>query len=234
MKNIARALCLAIFLVGFLVFSQAQQSNQAEVDTQANDIIEPAQPYVVKLIKYRINQEGSKKIVAQNIRYVKADGEYRHVSYGPTGPKGDDPLSKHSNELTIYAGLADGVYIREAGSNALAYLSPSADEKMLEHFRSHKALRNQRDFVRTDKVAGLKVYVLRNEINDPATPIEWLEDSYSPKTGYAALRSVTHFRDGSEIRTEAVSVEFKEVPEDLNDDVKHLPIKNIEDKKDKF
>jgi hypothetical protein len=31
-------------------------------------------------------------------------------------------------------------------------------------------------------------------------------------------------RDGSEIRREAVSVVFKDVPEDLNHDLKNLPI----------
>jgi hypothetical protein len=234
MKNVTRALCVAVFLVGLLVFSKAQHTNQAENAAKGDDVIEPAQPYVMKLIRYRINQDGSKKILAQNIRYTRVNGEYRHIIYGPNGPKGDDPLSKHSNELTIFAGLTDGVYIKEAGSNVLTYSSPSADEKMSEHFRSHKALRNQRDFVRTDKVAGLEVYVLRNEISDPASPIEWVEDSYSPKTGYAALQSVVHFHDGSEIRTEALSVEFKEVPEDLNDDLKHLLVKKIEEKKDKF
>lgn len=37
-----------------------------------------------------------------------------------------------------------------------------------------------------------------------------------------------HFRDGSEIRHEAISVEFKELPEDLNDDLRNLPIKQKE------
>ena len=57
-----------------------------------------------------------------------------------------------------------------------------------------------------------------------------MEDSYSPKIGIGSLRAIVHFRDGSEVRSEAVSVEFTEVPEDLNDDLKELPIKNIEEK----
>lgn len=230
MKNMARALCVAIFLIGLLVFSQAQQSNQAEIGTKANNIIESAQPCVVKLIQYRINQDGSKKILTQYTTYSKANGEFRQVAHGPNGPKPDNPLSKYSNELTIFAGLSDGAYMKEAGSNALTYQSSLPDEKMLEFFRSPKSLRDHREFVRTDKVAGLEVYVLRAEIDNSASPVEWIEDSYSPKTGFGTLRKIIHFRDGTEVRSEAVSVEFKEVPEDLNDDLKNLPIKNIEEK----
>jgi hypothetical protein len=228
-KNIFRASCLTIFFIGLLIFCLAQNSNQTDV-SNLDDEIESAQPCVVKVIQSSISQDGSKKIIGQSTIYSKANGEYRHIAYGPNGPKGDGLLSKHSNELNIYAGLPDGVYRKEAGSNALTYSSPPTDEKMLEFFRSHKSLRNHRDFVRTDKVAGLKVYVLRTEMNDLASPIEWAEDSYSPKAGFGSLRSIVHFRDGSELRTEAVNVEFKEVSEDLNDDLKNLPIKNIEDK----
>ncbi|HTG14589.1 MAG TPA: hypothetical protein VK747_04895, partial [Blastocatellia bacterium] len=160
----------------------------------------------------------------------KANGEYRYIVYGPDGPKDDNPLSKHSDRLTIYAALSDGVYTKGVGSNTLTYESPRADDKAMEFFRSHKSLRNNRDFVRTDEVAGLKVYVMRTEIKDPAAEIEWIETSYSPKTGLVALRDIVHFRNGSEVRSEAVSVEFKEVPEDLNDDIKDLPIQNIEEK----
>lgn len=145
------------FLVGLLVFCLAQNNNQAEVSSNPDDEIEPARPYVVKVIQSSISQNGSKKIIGQSTIYSKANGEYRHIAYGPNGPKGDDLLSKHSNELNIYVGLPDGIYRKEAGSNALTYSSPPADRRMLEFFRSHKYLRSHRDFVRTDKVAGLKV-----------------------------------------------------------------------------
>jgi hypothetical protein len=228
MKNVARTICAAVFFVGLLIFSQAQINNSNNDDKTD---IEPARPYVIKYIHYRISPDASKKITGQSTAYVKANGESRSIFYGPDGPKGDNPLSKYSNESTIYAVLGDGLYAKEAGSNVLTYSSPSADKKMLEHFRSHEVLKNQRDFVRIDKVAGLKVYVQRHEMKDPTNPMEWVENSYSPRTGWGALRGVVHFRDGSEIWTEAVSVEFKEVPEDLNDDLKDLPVKNIEDKK---
>jgi hypothetical protein len=230
MKNIARAFCAAIFLVGLLVFSLAQNSDQADTSSNVGDVVEPAQPYVMKTVQYRISQNGFRRIMTQGTTYQKANGEYRYIVYGPDGPKDDNLLSKHSDRLTIYAALSDGVYAKGVGSNTLTYMSPRSDERKMEFFRSHKSLRNNREFVRTDEVAGLKVYVMRAEIKEPAAEIEWIENSYSPRTGVAPLRNIVHFRDGSEVRSEIVSVEFKEVPEDLNDDIKDLPIQNIEEK----
>ena len=230
MKNIARALCAAIFLVGLLVFSLAQNSDQADTTSNLGDVVEPARPFVTKTVQYRIGPNGFRRIMTQGTRYQKTNGEYRYIAYGPDGPKGNNLLSKYSDELVITAALSDGVYTKGVGSSTLTYMSPRADERKMEFFRSHKLLRNNREFVRTDEVSGLNVYVMRAEIKDPAAEIEWIETSYSPRTGVAPLRSIIHFRDGSEVRSEAVSVEFKEVPEDLNDDIKDLPIQNIEEK----
>jgi hypothetical protein len=220
MKYLFRTLCVSVFLVGLLALSQAQNSNNTQND------IEPAQSYVVTSVQYFISPDGSAKIVSRRTRYVKANGEWRLELYGP---KGKDASSKNSEETPVYAGGSDGVSARPAGSNLRRYVSPEADQQMLDFFRSHKSLRNHREFVRNDEVAGLLVYVLRAEFNDPANPQEWQEESYSPKTGFTPLRKIIHFRDGSEIRIEAVSVEFKEVPENLNDDMKALPMKQ-EDK----
>jgi hypothetical protein len=76
-----------------------------------------------------------------------------------------------------------------------------------------------------DEVASLPVYVLRAEIDNPESIHEWTEQSYSPKTGYAPLRTVVHLRDGSEVRIEAIRVEFREVPDTLNDDMSSSPPK---------
>jgi hypothetical protein len=233
MKNIFRVMCAAVFLVGLMIFSLAQNSNQAQTRDNADVDIEPARPHVVKRIQHSINQDGSKKLLSQSTIYTKANGEYRAIVYRTTGPKEDNLLSKNSNEFIIHAGLSDGSYTRAAGSNILTYESALPDEEMLKFFRSHNSLRNNLRFVRTDKVAGLEVYVLRYNMDNCVSNIEWVEDSYSPKTGWGTLRSIMHFCDGIEVISEAVSVEFKEVPEDLNDDLKDLPINNLEEKKQK-
>jgi hypothetical protein len=85
-------------------------------------------------------------------------------------------------------------------------------------------------FTRVEKVAGLEVYVLRTDIKDSNHPIAWTETSYSPRTGLIPLRSIITFRDGSQMHTEATKVEFKEVPDDLNHDVKAMPLKKSDGK----
>lgn len=229
MKNIARALCAAVFLVGLMVFSLAQSSKQAQTGG-VDDVIEPARPSVVKMIQYRVNPDGSREMLSRYIIYEKANGEARRISYGLKAPEGDNPLSKNSNEYAIFAALSDGVYSKQAGSNTLTYESGPRDVKMSEYYRSPKYLRNDKEFVRTEKFLGLEVYVMRQVIADPASNIEWIENSYSPKLGDGSPRGVIHFRDGSEVIAEALSIEFKDVPEDLNDDLKDLPINNLEEK----
>ncbi len=237
MKHVARAFCAAVFLVGLLVFSQAQNTKQANSagndfnDVEYNDV-EPARSFIAKCIQYRVNPDGSKQIMSRYTTYHKANGEFRQVSYGPDGPKSDNLLSKYSNDAYIIAGLADGVYIKGRGTNALFYMSGRAksDDQMSKDFRSSKYYMNNRDLVRTDTIAGLKVYVLRQAIANPESNIEWMENSYSPKMGFSGLRGIIHFRDGSEVISEVLSLEFTEVPEDMNDDLKGLPISNLEEK----
>jgi len=232
MKHAARAFCAAVFLVGLLVFSQAQDSKQADkADYNLSDV-EPARSYIQKSIQYRVNPDGSKQVMARFTVYVKADGEFRRVSYGPNGPKSDNLLAKYSNDTIINAGWGGEVYAKGIGLNSLIYIGVGrkSDDQMSRYFRSPKYYINNRELVRTDTIAGLKVYVLRSKVDNPESDIQWSERSYSPKTGVGSIRAITHFRDGSEVISEALSVEFTEVPEDLNDDLKGLPISNLEEK----
>lgn len=232
MKMIFRALCAAVFLVGLLVFTQAQNSKQTETSNN-DDEVEPARSSVVRMIQYRINPDESRKIMSRYTAYLRANGEFRQVDYGPNGPRDNNLLSKYSNEYFITAGLPDGVYVKGRGVDTLTYVSGRGTEQMFQAFRSHKYFRTDKGLVRTETIAGLKVYVLRTEYSNTEGEIEWIEKSYSPKIGLGALRSIIHFRDGSEVRSEALSVEFTELPEDLNDDLKNLPISNIDEKMQK-
>lgn len=227
MKNVLRTLCATVFGVGLLVFSQAQVNNNNNND---DDIIEPAQPFVVKYIRYDVRPDGTIKILGRRTRYVKANHEWR-LEF--SGPNSDDSSPKDPKKTHVYASGTEGVVARGAGEESRRSVSPSADQTMLDLFRSHKFLRENQRLVRTEELAGLKVYVMRYEINDPDNTNDWTERSYSPKTGLTPLRTVVHFRDGSEVRIEAVSIEFKEVPENLNDDLKELPLreKGTENKK---
>jgi hypothetical protein len=217
MKSIYRFFCVGIFIVGVITFSQARMTG-AQLEKGKGDDLEPAAPYVVKYIIYRKAPDGNLTILGRRTRYVKANGEWRLIGHGP------DEEQPNSNSTVMVSGPG-GVQKRHSGSNELFAISPSADEQVWQSYRSHSFLRNHNLFVRDDEIAGVKVYVLRTEIADSAHPLAWAETAYSPKTGFIQLRTVNHFRDNSEVKIEAISVEFKEVPENLNDDLKDLPVK---------
>lgn len=239
-KRIWRGLSLAIFLIGVVSFSQVRDSaNRSNIQDDGNrsrigdkaievDDVEPAQPFVVKYLESRVSPDGKRVIGGRRTRCVKASGEWRETTYGPDG---DEAMLEASKRTVVYGGDADGVYGRNTDSESRRYVSPAADEKMLRFFRSHHSLRNNPEFVRTEEIAGVKAYVLRTEINDPANAKEWVEESFSPRTGFNPLRTIIHLKDGSEVRLEAMSIEFKEVPENLNDDLKALPFKSKDSKK---
>ena len=69
-----------------------------------------------------------------------------------------------------------------------------------------------------DKCLGLDVYVLRTNADG-----YWVEVSYSPLTGRVPLRIVMHQLDGNEATIETVQLDFRDVPDDLNEDIKSLP-----------
>jgi hypothetical protein len=215
MKNLWRVLCLALFVTGVVSFSQTQVRDKEE-----NDVVEPALPFLVITTHYRISPDGTKSDLGERIRYVKANGEWRQSRYDSS--KAETEINKES---PVFANTDEGVFAKAPGIDERKFVSSPADRQMQECFRSHRCLRKQLSFVRTDEVAGQKVYVLRTDVTDPASPIEWVEQSYSPKTGYIALRNVKRFRDGSQVIMEAAKVEFKDVPENLNDDIKSLPTK---------
>lgn len=209
MKKLWKSLCLAVFITGVMAFSQTQIKT-------ANQI-EEAVPYTVITVEYQVNSDGVKKVLGERIRYVNAKGEWRQTRH--------DPVNAPSRPSPVIASTDEGVFLKAPDSPGSKFVSPPANQRMQECFRSPHCLRNQLSFVRMEEVAGLQVYVLRTEVADPAHPLAWIEDSYSPKTGYIPLRSVQHFRDGSEMVTEATKVEFTSVPENMNDDVKASPKK---------
>ena len=235
MKKFMRALCVVVFMAGLLAFSKAQINNTQDNGQGQHSDLEPVQPFVMKAVQYFVSPDGTKKITGRRTRYVNANGDWRLV-LGTPRPEGGpsksakEELANTSKELNVYAGGADGVFARETALEGKRAVSPSADQQMQQYFRSHKYYRNHIEFVRMDEVAGLPVYVLRTDIKDPDNPQDYIETSYSPKTGFTFLRTLIHYRDGSYFLIEAESIEFKDVPEDLNDDLKNLPVREKAEK----
>jgi hypothetical protein len=167
--------------------------------------------------------DGKMTITGWRTKYVKANGDFRTVMHGT------DAAAAFSGSTTafsgtsspIYAKTSEGVFAKAAGSDERKATSSSAPEDVEKMFHSHSQLKNSSQFVRMDKVAGLDVYVMRMENEEH--PNYWTEVSVSPLTGRNPLRVVTHQPDGTLFILEAAKVEFKDVPDNLNDDIKALP-----------
>jgi hypothetical protein len=221
MKNEYRVVCVAIFVVGLVVFFQAVSKPDSQAVSQ--EVIqpyadaEPGRSHVVTYIHTRVAPNGLVHVVGSRTRYVKADGEFREIMRG-TNSKEPVILSRQSD---------GGVYITPSNSSERRALSkdPPPQKRFVEQlddiFRSAEFLKNHKEFVRMDEVAGLTVFVLKAENKDG----DWAETSYSPKTGRTPLKTVSGFRDGGKVIIEATKVEFIDVPDDLNEDIEALPVK---------
>jgi len=209
MKNIFRCVCVLGYVLGIIIFSFAYTQTPT-------DDVEPAVPFVATYIQSRIAPDGNSTLISWRHRYVKANGDWRIVSH-PFMDKSSPQEAFNAEIAPVLAGNADAILEKPANSNVIQKLSPSIPVEQTEVFRSHKSLQSHREFNRIEELAGLKVYVLRQEITDESNQMQWVETSYSPKTGFSPLRTVIHLRDGSEIRIEAIKVDFREVTENLDE-----------------
>jgi hypothetical protein len=215
MKNGFRILSLIVFLIGILSFSLAWGKRKSDV--------EPSRSYVVISYEAQTSPDGKKTITAWRKKYVKADGEWKIVQYGSDAAAAfaDDPTSSVKTSRPVFAGTTEGVFAKASDSDERKSMSTSALESVEMKYHSHHFLKNHSQFVRMDEVAGLEVYVMR--VVSEENPNYWVECSVSPLTGRSPLRIVSHNLDGTEYITEAVKVEFREVPDNLNEDIKALP-----------
>ena len=221
MKNAYKVACGAIFVAGLVMYSQAvskpgsQAAPQVVIKPYAD--AEPARSHVVTYVHSQVAPNGFVRVVGSRTRYVKDNGEFREIMRGT-----------NSKEPVILSGQSDGgVYVTPSNSSERRALSkdPAPEKSLVQRlddiFRSAEFLRNHKEFVRMDEVAGLTVFVLRAENNEG----DWTETSYSPQTGMTPLKTVVGFRDGGRVIIEATNVEFADVPDDLNRDIEALPVK---------
>jgi len=134
----------------------------------------------------------------------------------------DDRTAFSGTSSPVYGKTQEGGFIK--GSNAkekkvMNDIPPSEDIERPYHSRNF--LKSMSQFVRMDKVAGLEVYVTR--LVPPDNPEYWVEVSYSPFTGRHPLRTVFHQPNGTLFTIEAVKVEFRDVSDNLNEDMQALP-----------
>jgi hypothetical protein len=218
MSRLFRFVAALVFLAGVVSFSLAWGKRQKS-DT------ETARPFVAVFQESLLSAEGRLSIRGRRTRYVKANGEWKSVMRGanaagePEAYSPDQLDAAPGTKSAVMSGTADGVFIKGTEANERKWVGPQLSTEDTARYYSHRFLRTHPEFVRTDEVAGLGVYVLRTE--NPG--YYWVEVSYSPLTGRNPLRIVHHQADGTEVRIEAVKVEFREVPEDINRDLMALP-----------
>lgn len=223
MKKGFRVLSLLIFVVGLLAFSLASAQKTNNTD------IEPSRPFVMVYYLAEITPDGKETITSWRTRYVRANGEFKVVMHGldKAAAFAYDATGNAGTSSTVLAGTAEGVYLKPNASAERKSLGSSyaekpggasAVEQMHQRFHSHSFLKNHPEFVRTDKYLGLDVYVMRTVADG-----YWVEESHSPLTGRFPIRSVMHQSDGTEYTMETVKIDFRDVPDNLNDDIKALP-----------
>lgn len=217
MKYGFRALCLLVFTIGMISFSWGWVKRQ-------NDI-EPMRSFVAVFYEAHTTPDGKMTITAWRTKYVKANGDFRTVMHGldAAAAFAGDARAFSGTSAPLYIRTSEGTFAKASGGDERKSMTPAppGSENLENLFHSRSFLKNHGQFVRMDKVAGLDVYVFR-EVNE-AYPEYWTEVSHSPSTGTNPLRIVAHQPDGSLFTLEAVKVEFRDVPDNLNEDINSLP-----------
>ncbi len=201
MNKLYMLLSVVVFVIGALAFSSAafQKYNIESF---------PALSFEVTYLRTSTNAKGETR-KSIHTRQVQANGEWRETV-------------DTSDKKAVFASTPEGTFSYVPGEQALTRLNGRfPDEHMLDNFRTPAFLQDHPAFAGMDMVAGLEVYVHRENIS--GTDVELIEKAYSPKTGFSPLRSIIKYRDGSIQVSEAMKVEFKEVP--TNDDLKALPVR---------
>jgi hypothetical protein len=209
-----------VFVIGVVSFSLAWRKREADV--------EPSRPFVAVYYVAHTTPDGNRTVTSWRTRYVKADGEFRVVIHGTdeAAAFAYDAAGASGTSSSVLGGMNEGVFVKPSGSEGRVSLSSASAEKSWDasvpqrldkQFHSHAFLRNHPAFIRMDKYLGYDVYVMKTVADG-----YWVEESYSPVTGRFPLRSVMHQLDGNEFTTEVVKIDFRDVPDNLNDDMRSL------------
>lgn len=218
MKKLVRVLCLFVSLIGMPSVSLAWQESKSD--------IEPMRSFVTVSFSAEATPDGKMTITGWHTKYVKANGNWTEVAHRT------DMLAAFAAAATNFAKTssaasdesAERESAKASGADGNDSLSLPFPESLEVKYHSHSYLKSLPQFVRMDVVAGLEVYVIRAYADE--NPKYWMEFSFSPLTGNFNLRAVSHSEDGSEFIYEVVKVEFKPVPDNLDDGIKLIPNTN--------
>lgn len=155
------------------------------------------------IVKYIVSRSENDKPLAPceyHIRWVSATGEWKETRY-----------SFADGKISTWGASGDGLYL--ISGNSKQYFGEYHLESAKTVLRSEEALKASAALIKTEPLAGLTTYVLKD--SNPALDIE---TSYSPETGVIQLKRVIRAKDGSinkliEVK-EAVNIEFRDLTED--------------------
>lgn len=184
--QLTKIIAVIVFAVGASLFIKAAIADQDRTPKSF-------------LITYRVSRlETNSAPVVEEIRVqtVKPTGEYKLSIYYLASGKAVD-----------YVANQDSVY--EIKSDSLQYFGDALSPELRKNFQSRAFLKSHPNFSREEAVCGLTTYVLHTQDGD-----EWIEGYSAPETGNIALKTVLYHGNGSYTVIEAISVQFRDVPDD--------------------
>jgi len=183
---IATFLCGCVLLAVSLINANKAKAVQSEPPT--------VRSFVMQCLVSQSEDGESLTPKGFHIRAVSDTGEWKETRYSFDG------------KVSALVGAKDGLYIINGNSKHL--YGESNPGLFRSAMRSEEELQRSTQFIGTDEVAGIKTYVLRNEMGT--------EGHYSPLTGATPLKLVIRASpEGPPISvTEALSVEFRAVTEE--------------------
>ena len=177
----AKVVSVAVFAFGAISYVSAQFQH------------EPPRSFV---ITYRVTStENGQLRGGMTVLIVNADGQWKQT--------------KLTDNKPVNIRFMDKVAAYQLANDRLDYLDSAEPTLQRDRVaRSPKWITDSPLFVREDSIAGLKVYVTHQTLNDG-----WVEEAYSPLTRSCPLLERQHL-GAVEITKEAVSVQFRDVSPD--------------------
>jgi hypothetical protein len=191
LRNLLKVMSVSVFVCGLALLSWKVYSKQLSSPQ--------ARQSFVMLREYQEIENGESRPVTRTstIAFNAKLGKYKITTYDLTSGKTrvtvGDPVAFYNVRDKDLQYVDYGDHMNEFNNNSLSE----------SFFRSNPL------FTREDKVAGLKVFVFRDENEE-----SWNERYHSPLTGFFALKRVTFDKESKvESIEETVSVQFRDLSE---------------------
>ncbi|MFY9554575.1 MAG: hypothetical protein WAV20_11870 [Blastocatellia bacterium] len=155
-------------------------------------------PFTLTTATFRIVNDRAPVLEHVTNRFVRSPGNWKEIRTDVKSQTVRTQVAKDGNQY-------------EVGTEKQEWLSRAIAENevwSLDELRTHP------QFVRTEQLLGLQVYVFRNEISAQ----DWGEMWFAPETGRIPLKIHTSYDGGKEQHiVEPISLNFGEIPDSVFD-----------------